>query len=80
MSRNDIAEIAEKATMIVCGYAFIKMDDGNCKVVGLKEPFHASVMCPDGEILETSMDDIELSIVKGYWVRNRKYMEEEQYA
>lgn len=28
------------------------------------------VMSPSGEVLETSMDDVELSIVKGYWAKN----------
>ena len=49
--------------MIVCGYAFSIMDDGNIRIVGLNAPHHASVLrSTDGEILETNMDDVELAI------------------
>ena len=33
-----------------------------------------------GDIYETSMDDIEIDIVLGYWKKNKKYMEENAYA
>lgn len=74
---SDINEIVQSASMVVGGYAFSKMDDRNIRIVGLEYPNHALVIRPDGEILETNMDDIELEIVLGYWVRNQKYMEEE---
>jgi hypothetical protein len=35
---------------------------------------------PNGEILETSMDDIEIEIVNDYWKRNKKFMEDGIYA
>ena len=35
-----------------------------------------AVLNEAGEVLETSMDDIELDIVLEYYQRNRKYMEE----
>ena len=38
--------------------------------------YHALVMSPEGDVYETTMDDIELSIVLGYWAKNKKYMEE----
>lgn len=81
MLRNsDINAIVQNAAMIVGGYAFSKVDDCNIRIVRLEYPNHALVMRPDGEVLETNMDDIELEIVLGYWERNRKYMEEEAYA
>lgn len=63
------------ADMIVCGYAFTKTEDSNVRVLDLEEPHHALLMSPQGEVLETTMDDVELSIVEGYWEKNQKYME-----
>lgn len=80
MNDNDIIKIIESAAMIVCGYAFQQMSDGNIRIVGLKYPNHASVIRPNGEILETNMDDVEVDIVLGYWKHNQKYMKEEEYA
>ncbi len=61
--------------MIVCGYAFTRTEDSNVRVLDLREPHHALLLSEQGEVLETSMDDVELSIVKGYWEKNKKYME-----
>lgn len=80
MTDNDIMKIVESATMVICGYAFIQMTDGNIRIVGLKYPHHASVIRPNGEILETNMDDVEVDIVLEYWKRNQKYIKEEEYA
>lgn len=62
------------------GYAFLPKDNGNISIVSIHPPYHAALIRPDGEMLETSMDDIELSIVTDYWQRNKKYMEVEHYA
>lgn len=78
MNSYEINAIVESAAMIVCGYAFSRMNDGNIRIVGLKSPNHATVMRPDGEILETNMDDVEIEIVFGYWERNKKHMKEEE--
>lgn len=80
LSDKDIKKIIESSTMIVCGYAFMQMEDGNFRIIGLNIPNHALVMRPNGEILETNMDDVEVEIVMGYWVRNQKYMKEDKYA
>ena len=79
MSLDEIKEISANAGMIVCGYAFTRMHDASIQVLQLQAPNHALVMSEKGEVMETSMDDVELDIVLGYWQRNRKYMEE-QYA
>lgn len=68
--------IAAKADMIVCGYAFLRTEDAFIHVVNLNAPFHALVMTQDGEITETNMDDIEISIVVKLWIRNKKLLEE----
>ena len=33
-------------------------------------------MTSEGEVTETNMDDIEISIVQKYWKRNKKSMEQ----
>lgn len=76
MNNDDLLKVSSAADMIVCGYAFSKTDDFNIRVLDLKEPHHALLMSPKGEVLETTMDDVELSIVEGYWKKNQKYMEE----
>lgn len=62
--------------MIVCGYAFQRMEDKNISILQLDAPNHALVLSYDDEVLETTMDDVELDIVKGYWHKNKKHMEE----
>ena len=76
MDNDKLLKVSSAADMIVCGYAFTKAENSNIRVLDLKEPHHALVMSPQGEVLETTMDDVELSIVKGYWEKNQKYMEE----
>ena len=60
----DILHVADTADMIVNGYAFTKAN-GQVRVLNL-----------NGELLETTMDDIELSIVQDYYARNKSYLEE----
>lgn len=76
MSLDEINKIRSNADMIVCGYAFRRMADANIQIVQLSHPYHALVLSAEGEVLETSMDDVELDIVMGYWHKNHKYMEE----
>ncbi len=76
MNNDELLKISSAADMIVCGYAFVKTDDSNVRVLDLKEPHHALLMSYNGEVLETTMDDVELSIVGEYWKKNQKYMEE----
>ena len=76
MTTNDVEQIAANAIMIVCGYAFMKMENGYTRIVNLQVPHHALVISAEGEVLETSMDDVELEIVLGYWKRNKKHMED----
>ncbi len=71
----DILKIADAADLIVNGYAFTKCERGY-KILNLDNPEHALVISNNGEILETTMDDIEMQIVKDYYSKNKKYMEE----
>ena len=71
----DIMNIADKADIIVNGYAFTRKDD-RIHVLNLNSPDKAVVFSKDGEVLETTMDDIELSIAGSYLKKNLKYMED----
>ena len=71
---SKLQAIADNADVIVNGYAFTKSND-RISVLSLNKPDRAAVLRPSGEVLETSMDDIELSIVTEYLQRNLKYME-----
>ena len=71
---SKLQDIADNADVIVNGYAFTKSDD-RIFVLNLNKPDRAAVLRSSGEVLETSMDDIELSIVTEYLQRNLKYME-----
>ena len=76
MKEEEIKAVAEKAMMIVCGYAFSQNEEGFIRVVYLHPPHHALVMTSEGDVIETNMDDIEISIVQKYWNRNKKLMEQ----
>ena len=52
--------------MIVNGYAFSRCPEG----------FNCVVFSPAAEVLETSMDDIEIQIVRGYLEKNRALLED----
>lgn len=71
----DIKTVADRADVIVNGYAFTREDD-RIHVLNLNCPDKAVVFNSDGEILETTMDDIEISIASRYLHQNLKYMED----
>ena len=70
----NIKQIADKADVIISGYAFTKIDDG-IKVFNLNNGKSAAVLQPDGTLIETNMDDIELEIATKYMLSSLKYME-----
>lgn len=72
---NKIAAIADAADMIVNGYAFSAWNEGY-RVLNLNRLDRAAVLSKDGEVLETSMDDIELAIVRDYFRSNRRFLED----
>ena len=75
---NKLVKIATIADIIINGYAFTR-DGANVKVLNLNKMEKAAFLSNSGEVLETSMDDIEIDIVLDYYCRNKKYMEV-QYA
>ncbi len=72
---TEIVKVADQADMIINGYAFTK-DDNDIRVLNLNNPEKAVVLDSTGNVLETSMDDIEIHIVKRYLENNREFMEE----
>lgn len=73
---RNIIEIADAADMIVNGYAFTK-DGENIRVLNLNNPKKAAYLNKNGDVLETSMDDIELDIVSEYYQKNRECIEDD---
>ena len=74
----DPKKIADEADVIIDGYAYIRKDQ-NITIVNLNREGHAALVFPSGEVVETSMDEIELAIAMNYLERARKYMED-RYA
>ena len=67
------------ADMIVNGYAFTKENEF-IQVLNLEYSTKASVLNLAGEMIETTMDDIEVEIVTDIYLRNKKYLEDPVYA
>ena len=72
---DKIKEIADKADMIVNGYAFTREND-QIRILNLNNLDKALVISADGKVLETTMDDIEIRIVLDYWNSDREFMED----
>ena len=70
----DIKDIADKADMIINGYAFTK-DGEYILILNLEHINHAAVIF-NNKIIETNMDDIEASIVLDYYNNNKQFMED----
>lgn len=69
----DIKKVADGADMIINGYAFTKEGE-YVRTLNLDNPTKAAVFLND-EIVETTMDEIEMAITKDYYLANKKYME-----
>lgn len=73
---DKIKEIADKADMIVNGYAFTR-ENNQIRILNLNNLEKALVISEDGKVLETTMDDIEIRIVLDYWNSDYEFMENE---
>lgn len=73
---DKIKEIADKADMIVNGYAFTR-ENNQIRILNLNDLEKALVISEDGKVLETTMDDIEIRIVLDYWNSDCEFMENE---
>lgn len=72
---SEIEKMAQLADFIVNGYSFIR-ENGKVRVLNLNATGRAAVLDANGEVLETSMDDIEISIVQAYWEKNKQFAED----
>lgn len=71
---SNILEIADNADMIINGYAFTK-DGDNTKVLNLNTT-KSVYLNKSGDVLQATMDDIEISIAKKYYEKNVMLLEE----
>ena len=76
MPEKRVREIADKAKIIVNGYAFSELEDGLISILNLNHPDCAMVVKRDGEIIETNMDPIEQKIVLELCCKNLQFMED----
>ena len=74
MSETQAREIADAARVIVSGYAMSR-DGSNTRIVNLNTG-HVAICSETAKILETSMDDIEMTIALDRFRANRQFMEE----
>lgn len=72
---SEIEQVAQSADFIVNGYSFI-CEGEKIRVLNLNDTTRAAVLEARGEVLETSMDDIEISIVRAYWEKNKQLVED----
>lgn len=68
----NIKEIADKADLIVNGYAYTR-DKGYINVTNLNNLSHAAVIYND-KIVETNMDEIETQIVLDYYIQDKEFL------
>ncbi len=71
----DIKAVADRADMIINGYAFTNEGD-LIRVLNLNDTTHSAVLGTNGRMIETSMDDMELGIVCRYLNENKQFMED----
>ena len=69
-----VREIADKADMIIRGYAFTR-DGDLIRVFNLNDRESSMVITPEGVMVETNMDEIEQALVLDIWSKDSKYME-----
>ena len=69
-------EIADAASFIIDGYAMEVLDSG-MRITNLHRLDHVAFLPPKGEVLETTMDDIELHIAMKHYEKARAYMEDD---
>lgn len=77
MSEEEKYDIADKADMIVGGYAFLRNNE-NIMIVNLNQNCeHVMIIDKCGKMLESSMDPIEQVIALKKWNDNKEFMENE---
>lgn len=67
-----IKEIADKADLIVNGYAYTR-DKDYIRIINLNSLNHTAVIYND-KIIETNMDEIETQIVLDYYIQDKEFI------
>ena len=75
MPQNELQAIADKADIIVSGYAFTMDDNRFVHILNLENPDCAMMVSLDGDLLATNMDAIEQKIVLGLCEKNLQFLE-----
>lgn len=70
----DIDTVAAQAEVIIGGFAVVFLKD-SIKVVNLNTCREAAVFTLDGMLVETNMDDIELTIARDVMAEAKTYAE-----
>ena len=73
MPKAKAAKIADAANLIVGGYAIMKHELG-FQIVNLNSG-NALIVSNDYNVLETSMEDLEVEVAIGYLKKNQTFME-----
>ena len=71
----NVEKAADEALVIIRGFAISRCDEG-FRILNLNDGEGAAIMSPDGALIETNMDDIEMFIAKEYLMSALKYMED----
>lgn len=71
---EEIDKIAQSADFIVNGFAYICRDE-IVRVINLNDTTRTAVLDRAGNILQTNMYDIEVSVVQAYWEKNKQVVE-----
>ena len=71
---SEIDKVVQNADFVVNGYSF-DCKKGCVRILNLNDTSKAAVLSKSGDVLETSMDDIEISIVLAYWNKNKQFAE-----
>lgn len=72
MPKAQAAKIADSAELIVGGYAMMKHELG-VRIVNLNSG-NALIVSKDYDVLETSMEDLEVAVAIGYLKTNRSFL------
>ena len=75
MPDSVLKEIADSADLIVAGYSYT-MEGDKVRILNLERPEFAAALDKNGDMIETTMDDMELSLVQSYYLKNIEFLGE----
>ena len=69
----DVYEVADRAKVIIEGYAAERIND-EIRISNLNNGHGVSVFSKSGELIESNMGEIELSVAREMLQRSKQYM------